>query len=527
MSESQTLPLFENTRKKTLGDYYWAHADILRGIGIPPATYDQRILAFMAVKLLIDNGKLRFTLEYQEQFGLSDTEFAIYRGKNTQATFRNIIQNLSNFGQNLDYFTQEAKYNPGEATDVLAYVDHPKVFAFTSYIDELPNHYLEMVLDVYVEKADFTDYPKEQYKDLYEITVARMKKLAGDLTGQHFTQKSIIHLMCEVALREIKPTDRIAIYDPACGTGSMVMEAAYYFRGKHQSTAIEVYGQEYSGQLWLLAKIFLEICAFDDTGKGIHNTIAYGNTLTEPMFADGINGEDSFDFIIANPPFGVDWKQDYAAVVKNMASEQPNFLVVRDKNKIVTPKKSDGQLLFMLHIIHLMLRERSRNKRAMAAIITSSTLVSTGSSTGAEAKIRRSIFSERLVSAVVEQPHAMFTNTDISSHVWFLDTQLSDTIKVLKADNEEEALYAPHPRSQDKMRHSYTPEHIQTIVKLLRQKKAREFVSKNLPAQDRHEINIAQEIGRRDRTEAVSLDDLEAEIHRLINQLSTFQANSI
>ena len=145
---------------KELKDYYWSYADILRDIGINESTYDQRIMAFMALKLLIDNNKLMFNLEY--------------------------------------------------------------------------------VLDIYTYQADFTSYPKEEYKDLYEKTVSRMKNLSGDLTGQHS---------------------------------------------------------------WLLSKIFLEITHQE-------NIIAYGNTLTNPAFANGIDGKESFDFIIANPPFGVDWKHN-------------------------------------------------------------------------------------------------------------------------------------------------------------------------------------------------------------------------
>jgi type I restriction enzyme M protein len=226
------------------------------------------------------------------------------------------------------------------------------------------------------------DYPKEQYKDLYETTVSRMKKLSGDLTGQHFTQKSIVHLMCEVSKFEAEGYNKLAIYDPTCGTASMLMESAYYFYNKNKIENIEVYGQELHGQTWLLAKIFLEISSLDGKTQGIKNTVAYGNTLTNPAFANGINGNTSFDFIIANPPFGVDWKHNYNEIIENMNSKKSNFFVVKDeKGKVVTPKKSDGQFLFMQHIIHLMKSEKKRDKHAHAAIISSSTLISTGNAT--------------------------------------------------------------------------------------------------------------------------------------------------
>jgi len=513
----------QKKRKKALGDFYWAHADILRGVGVSETGYDLRVLAFMALKLLVDNDKFKFNFEYDNQFGLSDTDFLVYKGVNTKETFRNILNDLPNLGQNLRFFTQEPKYNPGPYPSVLSYINHHKVFPFDSYLDELENHYLEMVLDIYIEKADFTDLPKEQYKDLYERTVARMRnKFSGELVGQHFTQKSIIHLMCEYALKKIKNRQHIAIYDPTCGTGSMVMEAAYYFRNKLPDSKIEVFGQEMNGKVWLLSKIFLEICEWDEGTQGIPNIIAWGNTLTQPAFADKINGDDSFDFIIANPPFGVDWKQDYDQIIKNMASENPNFLVVHDGKKYITPRKSDGQLLFMMQIVKLLKSERARGKHAIAAVISSSTLSSTGPESGSESKIRRKIFQEKVLTGILEQPGAMFTNTDIGTHIWFYDNAQSNQIKLVRADNGEEALYSPHPATQDKMRNTYSEDDIKAIVKELTVRRNKDFVSKSVNPENRYALQLPNEVGRREILDLTDLDELEADINAMLDSLTKF-----
>lgn len=524
----------KNLDNRKLGDFYWAYADILRGIGIPPATYDQRIMAFMALKLLVDNDKVIFNFEYKRRFGLSEKIYKNYKSENTKATFLNIIADLENLGfeKNLKYFTQATKYNyydvkekDGRLTDetpenLLKFVNHPRIFNLTAYVEELDNEYLEMVLDIYTNLAHFVDYPKEQYINLYETTIARMKTLTGDLTGQHFTQKSIIHLMCESALHQMKKNNKIAIYDPACGTGSMIMEAAYYFKKKRPKATIQLFGQEIHAQTWLLCKIFLEICVLDGQSQGINNIVAYGNTLTNPAFAKGINGEDSFDFIIANPPFGVDWKHDYEKVLKNMISEDSHFFEVLAKGKPVTPKKSDGQFLFMMHILQLMQAEASKGKRAVAAVISSSTLVSTGTKTSAEAKIRRRIFGEGLVRAIIEQPHGMFTNTDIASHIWFLDTEKTEQIRLLKTDTETEPVYSMHPEGKDKMKHAYSSENIKRILKLLfKNKTAKQFVTADLDTADCHEINLSSEIGRPDPLENVDLAALENEIDTLLSEL--------
>jgi len=509
---------------KELKDYYWAYSDILRDIGINESTYDQRIMAFMALKLLIDNNKLCFTLEYDNHFGMKEDVYQRYKAKNAKETFLNIIRDVEKLGreENLHYFHQESKYNPDKSKNILTYLNHYKTFELERYIVELPEKHLKNVLDIYTYQADFTNYPKDEYKDLYEKTVSRMKKMSGDLTGQHFTQKSIIHLMCEMGIQGIKENEKLAIYDPTSGTGSMLMESADYFMKHTKVKEIELYGQEMHGQTWLLSKIFLEI-------TNQPNTIAYGNTLTNPAFANGINGNDNFDFIIANPPFGVDWKHNYDEIIENMQSQRSNFFVVRDEktNKIVTPKKSDGQFLFMMHIINIMKKENKRGKRATAGIISSSTLISTGSATSSEAKIRKAIFKEQLVSAVLEQPNSMFTNTDIISHIWFLDTLATQKIKIVKADTKEESLFIPHPNAQDKMKHAYSQANIKKLKRYLTNKTDKPYVSKSLNY-ERTAINISQEIGFKEDNKVESIDALMSELDGLMkNMCDEFNTNGL
>jgi len=499
------------------GDFYWAYADILRGIGINESMYDQRIMAFMALKLLVDNELVVFNFDWRNRFGLTTKQIARYgtRKSDTKEIFRNIVSDVVSLGnpKKLHFMTQDRTLNPdGEHENVLFYINHKRTFPILDYIDELESHYLEMVLDIYVEKANFKGYPKEHYKDLYETTIARMKKLSGDLTGQHFTQKSVIHLMCETAVPDLKRSDSpvLAIYDPACGTGSMLMESAYYFDEKINHTekgnrrrktkSIEVYGQEMHGQTWFLCKVFLEI-------SEIKNTIAYGNTLTKPAF-EKINGDESFDFIIANPPFGVDWKHDYQAVAANMQlGEDSNFHVVKDaKGKPVLPKKSDGQFLFMLHILKLLERSRENGKHAKAAVISSTGLVTSGKETSAEGVIRKYLFQSGYVDTLLEQPKAMFTNTDIATLIWFLDNQniekRRDKTFLVKTDNayvnehfsktKVDVLYAESPIRKEKQKHYYPREAIRAIVTMIDSKIVCDLFAKYKTFSERYALNFEE-----------------------------------
>ena len=511
---TQRVGLFTFMIEKKLGDFYWAYSDILRGIGINESMYDQRIMAFMALKLLVDNNLVQFNFNYKSKtnpFGLNDN-IQKYNGANTKEIFLNIISDIENLGtNNLKYFNQDKKLNPNsESSNILHYIDHKSTFSLKQYIEELPNHYLEMVLDIYIQKAHFKDYPKEKYKDLYETTISRMKKLTGDLTGQHFTQKSIIHLMCENVIEDLanSSNDTLAIYDPTCGTGSMLMESACYFDEKINCTlkgnkkkvtkTIKVYGQEMHGQTWLLCKIFLEIC-------DIPNKIAYGNTLINPSF-DKINGDDSFDFIIANPPFGVDWKHDYNEIVKNMSlGSKSNFLTI-DKNKPITPKKSDGQYLFILHILKLLEISKKHKKHAKASVISSTGLITSGRETSSEGIIREKIFKDGWVDTLIEQPKAMFTNTDISTLIWFFDNKQTAKNKtyLLKVDNsyinkhfknkELKVLYTTAQNKKDKQKNSYNEENINSIVALMQNKIDFPLFAKTIVFKDKYTINFENEM---------------------------------
>lgn len=534
-----TMPLSKTKiPENKIGDFYWAYADILRGIGINETVYDQRILAFMSLKLLIDNNKTKFNFDWRNQFGLTNDLYKKYKSDNTIKTFLNIISDINNLGTNLTYFNQPSYMTPAQTSvessydeNCLIYLDHKKTFTLSEYVEELEEpHYLEMVLDIYVQKANFVGYPSEKYKDLYEVTIARMKKLSGTLTGQHFTQKSIIHLACASALESIKKDEKIAIYDPTCGIGSMMIESALYFNdklnktstGKIKKTAkkVAVYGQEYNGQSWLLSKIFLEITSLDGKNQGIENQIAYGNTLTNPIFAKKINSDKSFNFIIANPPFGVDWKHDHSSIIADMKSKDSNFEVIRDQKKnIILPKKSDGQFLFMQHIISLMLHEKkNRGKDAIACIISSSTLVSTGAELSSESKIRSHIFDMGIVKAILEQPKAMFTNTDISSHLWFLNTDFKKYIKILKADTKEDKLFSQHPYPKDKMKHYYSDDDIDNILSYLSAKKDYQYISKTIKNL-RYKIEIPKEIGFKNLDSDVDIAKIQDDIKNIIGEL--------
>lgn len=457
--------------KITIGsiDFFWKHADVLyASAGVNPSGYDERVIPFMALKVLIDYGKVKFNFDYKNNFGLSPSQYKKIKGKSLRETFLNIVKNIDRFSD-FKFMEQPQKYNNPKSNsqkkeNAIKYF--VEAFNFDRHMKELSDDYLlEYILDIYNE-VNFRDIPREQFKDLYETSVARMRKgksrgFNGAFMGQHFTQSAIVRLMCEVAFLKMRKKEKLAIYDPACGVGMMLMEAYFFFKSKGIKH-IEVYGQEIDLRVWMLAKIFME--AMD-----IPNVIARGNTLTNPAFINGLNGEDSFDFIITNPPFGIDWKHEEPMVRKNMESQDPLFFVIRDeKGKVVLPPRSDGQFLFMLHIVKLMMNERDKGKDAFAGIISSSSLPYVSGKS--QELIRKRLFETGIVDAIVLQPPNMFTNTNMQTCIWFLDTQKMDSnrkyeITLVRADNPK--LHSRHPNPVDNMKNTYSEENIKKLVSLI------------------------------------------------------------
>ncbi len=122
----------------------------------------------------------------------------------------------------------------------------------------------------------------------------------------------------------------------------------------------------------------------------------------------------------------------------------------------------------------------------------------------------------------------MFTNTDISSHIWFLDSDPSEKITIVKADTKEEELFSPHPQAKDKMKNSYSEKNIQRLATLINSKKEFKYKSKFINSKNRYEINISNEIGFKDDSEDVNFDELTNELNMLMKEMyEDFQDNPL
>jgi type I restriction enzyme M protein len=243
---------------------------------------------------------------------------------------------------------------------------------------------------------------------IFEELIRISNEQSNETAGEHFTPRDVIELMIKVVFSTEKETLSEAgiirtIYDPALGTGGMINLAKNYVLdelciGSKQKPTIRTYGQEINEQSYAIAKSEALI-----TGENADN-IRHGNTFTEDRFPD-----KHFHYMFANPPYGVTWSKDAAYIQNESANPAGRFYAG-------LPRSSDGQLLFLQHMISKMEREGSK-----IAVVTNGSPLFTGDAGSGESDIRKWIISNDWLDCLIALPKDLFYNTGINTYIWFLN----------------------------------------------------------------------------------------------------------
>jgi type I restriction enzyme M protein len=241
---------------------------------------------------------------------------------------------------------------------------------------------------------------------VFEDLIRRFNEAANETAGDHFTPREVIQLMVNLLL---EPDTQVltqagvivTICDPACGTGGMLAEAQNWIRAHNDQATVKVFGQDYNPRSYAVAASDLLIKGHKD------GRVELGNTLTGDPFS-----EQRFDYLLANPPFGVDWKAE-----KKTIDRWPNFCGYPGK----LPRINDGALLFLLYMMSKMQDfkpdDRDRPGTRIAIVFNGSPLFTGGAGSG-ESEIRRWIIERDQLEAIIALPEQMFYNTGIGTFVW-------------------------------------------------------------------------------------------------------------
>jgi type I restriction enzyme M protein len=302
-----------------------------------------------------------------------------------------------------------------------------------------------------------------QMGTIFEELIRISNEQSNETAGEHFTPRDVIELMYKVMFstekKELSQEGIIrTIYDPALGTGGMVNLAKKYILDELLEDAdhipiIQTYGQEINEQSYAIAKSEALI-----TGENINN-IMHGNSFTNDQFPD-----KHFHYQMANPPYGVTWSKDRDFIQNESANPSGRFYAG-------LPRTSDGQLLFLQHMISKMDREGGR-----IAVVTNGSPLFTGEAGSGESEIRKWIITNDWLDCIIALPKDLFYNTGINTYIWFLDNHKpkyrKGKVQLINANVPEdkeagiEGYCRPEKRSMGNKRNKIEDFHISKIVEL-------------------------------------------------------------
>lgn len=314
---------------------------------------------------------------------------------------------------------------------------------------------LLIVLQEFVtEKADFSPdkISNIEMGYIFEELIRRFSEAHNEDAGQHYTPREVIELMTELlfiddeGIQNKKECSK-SIYDPACGTGGMLSVASEYIEKRNLPVTLESYGQEINDETYAICKADILIKSKD--GKQAEN-IRNGNTLSDDKF-----GGLTFDYILSNPPFGREWKNEKTKV------EQEADLGDKGRFGPGLPKISDSQMLFMLNIIAKMDKQNGK-----AAVIHNGSPLFTGDAGSGTSNIRKYILENDLLDAIIALPNDIFYNTGIATYVWIFNKRKAENRKGKVQLINANSLFEKRRKALGNKRNDISEENIKQIVDL-------------------------------------------------------------
>lgn len=437
-----------------LANFIWSVADLLRG-DYKQADYGKVILPFTLLRRLdcvLTDTKSAVLAEYEKKKDSGISLDLILPRKSKQSfynvspfTVPGLLDDPSNIRHNLIAYIGDFS---ADARDVF------ERFKFTDRVAELDeNDLLYMVTQKFAEiDLHPSAVPNETMGLVFEELIRKFSEASNETAGEHFTPREVIKLIvhCLFAGDDealSKPGVIRSLYDPTAGTGGMLSIADNEIAGINSSAKLVLFGQELNPESYAICKADMLIKGQDP------KNIVMGNTLS----ADGFIGQ-KFDYMLSNPPFGVDWKKVQAAV---KAEHEKGFA---GRFGPGLPRISDGSLLFLMHLVSKM-RQVSEGGSRVGIVLNGSPLF-TGDAGSGESGIRRYLLENDLVEAIIALPNDLFYNTGIATYIWLLDNtkkpEREGRVQLIDATR----MYEKRRKSLGSKRVEITDEQIAEIVKV-------------------------------------------------------------
>ncbi len=435
--------------------FLWSIADLLRG-DFKQSQYGRIILPF--------------TLLRRMECVLEPTKEAVIRESYAQEGRPDLVRErllLRAAGQqffNASKLTLGTLSDTQTAADLMSYVqsfskDAREIFEHFHFEDFVQQLSSANLLYQVVQRFAATDLSPARISNfgmgiIFEELIRKFAESSNETAGEHFTPRDIVHLTTSLVITDqdhkLAPNRIVTIYDPTAGTGGFLSEGDEYIQSISDKVTVSLHGQELNPESYAICKADMLIKGQDVT------SIKLGNTLSNDQLA---GPEHRFDFMLSNPPFGVEWKK-----VQKQITDEHSEKGFNGRFGPGLPRVSDGSLLFLLHLVSKMRDPREGGSR-IGIILNGSPLFTGGAGSG-ESEIRRYLLQNDLVEAIIALPTDMFYNTGIATYVWVLSNHKAAMRqgKVQLIDGSQH--FAKMRKSLGSKRQYITEEQIDELVRL-------------------------------------------------------------
>ncbi|OCT21408.1 type I restriction-modification system subunit M [Pseudomonas putida] len=433
--------------------FLWSIADLLRG-DFKQSQYGRIILPFTLLR------RMECVLEPTKEAVISVS--CEQEGRPDLVRERMLLRAAGQQFFNASKLTLDTLSDTQTAEDLMSYVqsfskDAREIFEHFHFEDFVQQLSSANLLYQVVQRFAATDLSPERISNfgmgiIFEELIRKFAESSNETAGEHFTPRDIVHLTTSLVITgqddKLKPNCIVTIYDPTAGTGGFLSEGDEYIQSISQQVTVSLHGQELNPESYAICKADMLIKGQDVT------SIKLGNTLSDDQLADS-----RFDFMLSNPPFGVEWKK-----VQKQITDEHSDKGFNGRFGPGLPRVSDGSLLFLLHLVNKMRDPREGGSR-IGIILNGSPLFTGGAGSG-ESEIRRYLLQNDLVEAIIALPTDMFYNTGIATYVWVLSNHKAAVRqgKVQLIDGSQH--FAKMRKSLGSKRQYITEEQIDELVRL-------------------------------------------------------------
>lgn len=387
----------------------WSTADSLIGAGIKQSDFPKFMMPFFALALVesrllrmkeeLENSGDKLTkedfLEEMREEGKGYNIYLFEKGK----ILKDICKNDKTFEIDFDTYLKGFDSETKDLLGVDKSNEEEKFLDISGICGQLKKKKIFFAFVRGWSEIDLKLFNNSEITTLEEHIKRKWADISAETAGEQYTPDDVISLMSEIVISKIeKNNEFLTIYDPCCGGGNLLFGVEDRIK-ENSDRPIATYGQDWSDSLYALSKI--------ESRFRENSQIEYGNTLTSTKFYD-----KEFDVVFANPPQGITWK-DFSKDIYNDKTGQYHF----------TPSTSDGQLLFNQHIISRI------NHTGFAVVVHNGSALFSGDAGSGESNIRKWLFDNDFVEAIIQIPTDEFFNTNITTYIWVLNKNKSNERK--------------------------------------------------------------------------------------------------